>query len=256
MTLLTVTRLTKKFGGITAVDNFDAHIEPGGVHGLIGPNGSGKSTILNLISGIYRPTGGAITMGGIDVARLMPHERSRVGIGRTFQNIRLFPTLTVLQNVALGRVALETGSLFGVLMNSKHVRSETSESEKKAMDALRFMGMDGFADELPRNLPYGHQRLVEIARVLASDPKLMLLDEPAAGLNSSEKKDLGRILTRICDNFGATILLVEHDMRLLMSVSRTVSVVNFGRLVATGPSADVQANAEVKKAYLGEGALL
>ena len=118
------------------------------------------------------------------------------------------------------------------------------------------MGIEAFADELPRNLPYGYQRLVEIARVLASDPKLMLLDEPAAGLNSSEKKELGRILTKICDAFGATILLVEHDMRLLMSVSQTVSVVNFGRLVATGPSADVQANAEVKKAYLGEGALL
>ena len=256
MTLMTMTRLPKKFGGLTAVDNFDAQIEPGGVHGLIGPNGSGKSTILNLISGIYRPTGGAITMGGIDVTRLMPHERSRVGIGRTFQNIRLFPTLTVLQNVTLGRVALESGTFFGVLMNSKHVRAETAVSEAKGLEALRFMGIEAFANELPRNLPYGHQRLVEIARVLASDPKLMLLDEPAAGLNSSEKKDLGRILTRICDTFGATILLVEHDMRLLMSVSQTVSVVNFGRLVATGPSADVQANAEVKKAYLGEGALL
>ncbi|MCW5690911.1 MAG: ABC transporter ATP-binding protein [Pseudolabrys sp.] len=256
MTLLTISRLTKKFGGLTAVDNFDAQIEPGGVHGLIGPNGSGKSTILNLISGIYRPTSGAITMGGTDVTRLMPHERSRVGIGRTFQNIRLFPTLTVLQNVTLGRVALESGTLFGVLFDTKHVRAETEVSEQKAMEALRFMGIDAFANELPRNLPYGHQRLVEIARVLASDPKLMLLDEPAAGLNSSEKKDLGVILTRICDSFGATILLVEHDMRLLMSVSQTVSVVNFGRLVATGPSADVQANPEVKKAYLGEGALL
>lgn len=256
MTLLKMTRLTKKFGGLTAVDSFDAEIKAGGVHGLIGPNGSGKSTILNLISGIYRPTSGAITMGGTDVTRLMPHERSRVGIGRTFQNIRLFPTLTVLQNVTLGRVALESGTFLGVLMNSRHVRAETEVSQKKALEALRFMGLDAFADELPRNLPYGHQRLVEIARVLASDPKLMLLDEPAAGLNSSEKKDLGRILTKICDAFGATILLVEHDMRLLMSVSQTVSVVNFGRLVATGPSADVQANAEVKKAYLGEGAML
>lgn len=256
MTHLAMSNLTKKFGGLTAVDNFSVNINAGEVHGLIGPNGSGKSTILNLISGIYRPSSGTITMGGTDVTRLMPHERSRVGIGRTFQNIRLFPTLTVLQNVTLGRVGLESGTLAGILMNSRHVRSETDESQKKAMAALEFMGVKAFADELPRNLPYGHQRLVEIARVLASDAKLMLLDEPAAGLNSSEKRELGRMLTKISDAFNATILLVEHDMRLLMSVSQTVSVVNFGRLVATGPSAEVQANPEVIKAYLGEDALL
>lgn len=253
MTLLGIRQLTKRFGGITAVDALSIDVKQGGVHGLIGPNGSGKSTILNLISGIYRPTSGAITLSGTEVTRLMPHERTRVGIGRTFQNIRLFPALTVLQNVTIGRAALQHGSLMGVMVNSRFVRREVEETEDRAIRALRFMGIERCAGDFPRNLPYGHQRLVEIARVLASDSKLMLLDEPAAGLNSSEKKDLGQILTRICDVYGGTILLVEHDMRLLMSVSQTVSVINFGRLVATGPTAEVQSNPEVIKAYLGEG---
>jgi ABC-type branched-subunit amino acid transport system ATPase component len=253
MTLLAIKNVTKRFGGLTAVDELNVDVQRGGVHGLIGPNGSGKSTILNLISGIYRPTSGSITLGGTEVTRLMPHERSRVGIGRTFQNIRLFPTLTVLQNVVLGRVAMQRGSLLGIVFNSRLVRAEVEEARWRAIEALRFMGIENCANEHPKNLPYGHQRLVEIARVLASEAKLMLLDEPAAGLNSSEKKELGQILTRICDTFGATMLLVEHDMRLLMSVSQAVSVINFGRLVTTGRTAEVQANPEVIKAYLGEG---
>jgi branched-chain amino acid transport system ATP-binding protein len=254
MTLLAISNLTKRFGGLTAVDSLNIEVTAGNVHGLIGPNGSGKSTILNLISGIYRPTGGSIKLGGRELTRLKPNERARAGIGRTFQNIRLFPTLTVLENVMLGRVTQQRGSLLGIVLNSPLVRREVKETRDRAFEALRFMGMDGFAEELPRNLPYGHQRLVEIARVLASGCKLMLLDEPAAGLNSSEKKDLGQILTRICDVFGATILLVEHDMRLLMSVSQTVSAVNFGKLIVTGRTADVQADSQVIKAYLGEGA--
>lgn len=253
MTLLAITNLTKKFGGLTAVDALNIEVEVGGVHGLIGPNGSGKSTVLNVISGIYRPTSGTISLGGTEVTRLMPHERIQVGIGRTFQNIRLFPTLTVLQNVMLGRVALQRGSLLGIVFNSGFVRREVKEARERAVEALRFMGIERWAEEFPKNLPYGHQRLVEIARVLASESKLMLLDEPAAGLNSAEKKDLGQMLTRICDVFGATMLLVEHDMRLLMSVSQTVSVINFGRLVATGSTAEIQSNPEVIKAYLGEG---
>lgn len=255
MTLLAIKNLTKRFGGLTAVDALNVDVHSGGVHGLIGPNGSGKSTILNLISGIYRPSNGSIALNGSEVTRLMPHERTRVGIGRTFQNIRLFPTLTVLQNVGLGRVAMQRSSLMGIMFNSKAVRAEVEETERRAIEALRFMGIENCANEHPRNLPYGHQRLVEIARVLASEAKLMLLDEPAAGLNSSEKKELGSLLTRICDVFGATMLLVEHDMKLLMSVSQTVSVINFGRLVATGPTSEVQANPEVIKAYLGESGL-
>lgn len=253
MTLLAIKNLTKKFGGLTAVDALSIDVNPGGVHGLIGPNGSGKSTVLNIISGLYRPTSGSVSLSGAEVTRLMPHERTRVGIGRTFQNIRLFPTLTVLQNVMMGRVALQQGSLLGIMVNSRLVRREAEETRERAIEALRFMGIERCADEFPKNLPYGHQRLVEISRVLASDSKLMLLDEPAAGLNSSEKKELGQILTRICDVFGATMLLVEHDMRLLMSVSQTVSVINFGRLVATGATADIQSNPQVIKAYLGEG---
>jgi ABC-type branched-subunit amino acid transport system ATPase component len=253
MTVLAIKNITKRFGGLTAVDALNIEVHRGGVHGLIGPNGSGKSTILNLISGIYRPSSGSITLNGTEVTRLMPHERSRVGIGRTFQNIRLFPTLTVLQNVVLGRVAMQRGSLLGIMFNSRLVRTEVEEAKSKANEALRFMGIENCANEHPKNLPYGHQRLVEIARVLASEAKLMLLDEPAAGLNSSEKKELGQILTRICDVFGATMLLVEHDMKLLMSVSQTVSVINFGRLVTTGRTVEVQANPEVIKAYLGEG---
>ncbi|MER2535036.1 MAG: ABC transporter ATP-binding protein [Rhizobiaceae bacterium] len=253
MTLLSITNLTKRFRGLTAVDSLNIAVVAGGVHGLIGPNGSGKSTILNLISGIYRPTAGSIKLGGRELTRLKPNERARAGIGRTFQNIRLFPTLTVIENVMLGRVTQQQGSLLGIVLNSPFVRREVDETRTRAVEALRFMGMEAFADEHPRNLPYGHQRLVEIARVLASGSQLMLLDEPAAGLNSSEKKDLGLLLTRICDVFGATILLVEHDMRLLMSVSQTVSAVNFGKLIATGRTADVQADQQVITAYLGEG---
>lgn len=253
MTLLAIKNLTKRFGGLTAVDSLTIDVESGGVHGLIGPNGSGKSTVLNLISGIYRPTEGSIALSGAEITGLKPNQRARVGVGRTFQNIRLFPTLTVLQNVMLGRVTQQHGSLMGIVLNSPVVRREVKETTDRAREALRFMGIDMFADEFHRNLPYGHQRLVEIARVLASGAKLMLLDEPAAGLNSSEKKNLGHLLTRMCDVFGSTVLLVEHDMRLLMSVSRTVSAVNFGKLIVTGSTANVQSDPDVIKAYLGAG---
>jgi ABC-type branched-subunit amino acid transport system ATPase component len=255
VTLLKIEKLSKKFGGVTAVDSLNIDVQPGGVHGLIGPNGSGKSTILNLISGIYRPTAGSISMSGTDVTRLMPHQRAGVGIGRTFQNIRLFPTLTVLQNVMMGRVSQQRGSLLGILFGSAFVRREVEELKERATEAVRFMGIERWIDDLPGNLPYGHQRLVEIARVLASDARLLLLDEPAAGLNSSEKKELGQMLTHISDHFSSTILLVEHDMRLLMSISHTVSVLNFGRLVVTGTTAEVQSNPLVIKAYLGDGIL-
>jgi ABC-type branched-subunit amino acid transport system ATPase component len=253
MTLLAIKNLTKRFGGLTAVDSLTINVEAGGVHGLIGPNGSGKSTILNLVSGIYRPTDGSISLTGTELIGLRPNERARAGVGRTFQNIRLFPALTVLQNVMLGRVTQQRASMIRIILDSPSFRREVMETRNAAIEALCFMGMETFIDEFPGNLPYGHQRLVEIARVLASGSRLMLLDEPAAGLNSSEKKNLGHLLTRMCDTFGSTILLVEHDMRLLMSVSRTVSAVNFGKLIATGPTADVQSDPGVIKAYLGEG---
>ncbi|RUZ72710.1 ABC transporter ATP-binding protein [Mesorhizobium sp. M7A.F.Ca.US.006.01.1.1] len=253
MTLLAIRNLTKRFGGLTAVDSLTINVKSGGVHGLIGPNGSGKSTVLNLISGIYRPTEGSIALSGAEITGIKPNQRAKIGVGRTFQNIRLFPTLTVLENVMLGRVTQQRSSPMGIILNSPLMRREVEETTEMARKALRFMSMEAFANEYHRNLPYGHQRLVEIARVLASGAKLMLLDEPAAGLNSSEKKNLGSLLTRMCDVFGSTVLLVEHDMRLLMSVSSTVSAVNFGKLIVTDSTANVQSNPDVIKAYLGAG---
>lgn len=234
--------LQKHFGGVKAVDGVSIRVARGQVHALIGPNGSGKTTTLNVLNGIYRPSGGRILVDGRDVTALAPNERAAHGVGRTFQNIRLFPSMTVLENVMIG----------GQRRNNPIGPGEAVLRER-AMSALAFVDMASKADVVVKNLPYGHQRLVEIARALAGHPKLLLLDEPAAGLNQTEKVELAGLLKRLRGH-GITIFLIEHDMGLIQQVSDTISVLNFGRKIAEGKPADVLRHPDVIAAYLGKDA--
>lgn len=240
--LLTVTDLHKHFGGVRAIDGLDLQVHSGTVHALIGPNGSGKTTALNVISGIYRPTKGTVTFRGHAVAGDRPHTIARRGLARTFQLIRLCDSMTVLENVVLGAQIRPGGR-----RNRKALNTE-------ALDALQFLGLTERAHEAARQLPYGLQRKVEIARAIATGPALLLLDEPAAGLNSREKQDLVELLRRMVDR-GITILIIEHDMGLIESVADRITVLNFGRKIAEGPPTEVLRNPDVIAAYLGEQSL-
>ncbi len=236
--ILEVSDLSKHFGGLRAVDAVDLVIIGGSVHALIGPNGSGKTTTLNLLSGIYRPTSGNIRLGGRDVTGLAPHLLAAAGIGRTFQNIRLFHSLTSFENVLIGSFRAGSGL-------------DAAARRERAMAALDFVGMAARAHDQVASLPYGHQRLVEIARALAANPSLLLLDEPAAGLNLTEKQNLVALLRRLRGH-GLTILLIEHDMDLVEQVSDRISVLNFGRRIADGTPSEVLRHPDVVAAYLGE----
>ncbi len=236
--ILEVDGLSKHFGGLRAVDEVDLVIESGSVHALIGPNGSGKTTTLNLLSGIYRPTAGRIRLGGREVAGLAPHLLASAGMGRTFQNIRLFHSLTAFENVLIGSFRAGSGS-------------DAKSRRARALAALDFVGMAARAAVVVSSLPYGHQRLVEIARALAANPTLLLLDEPAAGLNLTEKQNLVALLRRLRGH-GLTILLIEHDMDLVEQVSDRITVLNFGRRIADGTPDEVLRHPDVVAAYLGE----
>ncbi|MDB5511832.1 MAG: transporter related, partial [Enterovirga sp.] len=238
-TVLEVRTLSKHFGGLKAVDEIDVVIRRGGVHALIGPNGSGKTTTLNVLSGLYRATGGKIFLNGRDITDLPPHARTVAGLGRTFQNIRLWRSMTALENVMIG--AEREGS---------PVLNDSAALVARARAALAFVGLDGRADELVSGFSYGHQRAIEIARALASDPVLLLLDEPGAGLNSTEKVELRDLLRRISAR-GLTILIIDHDMTLVSEVAQHITVLNFGRRIADGYSADVLRHPDVIAAYLG-----
>lgn len=238
-TVMEVRGLSKHFGGLKAVDEVDLTIKRGGVHALIGPNGSGKTTTLNVLSGLYRATAGTIKLNGQDVTDLPPHARTRAGLGRTFQNIRLWRSMTALENVMVG--AERPGSPIG---------NDPAALLARARAALAFVDLEDRADEVVANFSYGHQRAVEIARALAGDPVLLLLDEPGAGLNSSEKVDLRNLLKRISAR-GLTILIIDHDMTLVSEVAQHITVLNFGRRIADGYSADVLKHPDVIAAYLG-----
>jgi branched-chain amino acid transport system permease protein len=238
-TLLELDRLAKHFGGLKAVDGIEMKVERGTVHALIGPNGSGKTTSLNVVSGIYKPTAGRVVLEGEDVSLLRPHQRAGKGVGRTFQNIRLFATMSALENVMVG--AQRRGN--PIAPGDKALRA-------RAMSALGFVGLADRAHVIVRNLPYGHQRLVEIARVLAGHPRLLLLDEPAAGLNQTEKMELVALLRRLRGH-GLTIFLIDHDMGLVEKVSDRITVLNFGRRIAEGSPQQVLRDPDVIAAYLG-----
>jgi len=239
--ILNLINLQKHFGGLRAVDGIDLRVEAGTVHALIGPNGSGKTTSLNVVNGIYKPTAGRIDFDGTDITQLTPHERAGLGMGRTFQNIRLFQTMTALENVMVGGQR-----------DNNPMEAGGDALVTRALAALDFVGVLNRAQMIVRNLPYGHQRLVEIARALAAHPKLLLLDEPGAGLNQTEKQALVALLKRLRGH-GLTIFLIDHDMGLVEKVSDTITVLNFGKKIAEGSPQDVLRHPDVIAAYLGEG---
>ena len=252
MTLLNVNNLSISFGGLRAVDDFSLKIEEGELYGLIGPNGAGKTTVFNLLTGVYKPNEGLIKLGDKDITGLNTVDINKAGIARTFQNIRLFKELSVLDNV---KVALHNQYSYSTISSVLHLPSYykvEKEMDAKAIELLKVFDLDGQKDFLASNLPYGQQRKLEIVRALATNPKLLLLDEPAAGMNPNETGELMDTIRFVRDNFNMTILLIEHDMKLVSGICEELTVLNFGRVLTQGKTKDVLSNPEVIKAYLGD----
>ena len=252
MAMLEVTSLGISFGGLRAVDELSMKIEKGGLVGLIGPNGAGKTTVFNMLTGVYRPTDGGIRLDGQNLVGKKPHEICKLGVARTFQNIRLFSNLTVLDNVKTGLHNEITYSLAESLFHIGSYRKKERQMDERAMELLGVFGLESMADYKAANLPYGKQRKLEIARALATDPKLLLLDEPAAGMNPNETGELMETIELVRKKFGVTVLLIEHDMKLVSGICEYLYVLNFGRLLAEGTPSEVLQNPEVVTAYLGE----
>jgi branched-chain amino acid transport system ATP-binding protein len=248
--LLEVRGLVKRFGGVTAVNALNMTVRAGDIHALIGPNGSGKTTTLNVISALYRADGGSIRFDDGELAGLPAHAIARLGVARTFQNIRLFGELSVVENVMIGRHVRTRVGFIGALLPGGATAREERETRENAHELLRFVGLEHVAGAPARSLPYGDQRRVEIARALASEPRLLLLDEPAAGMNPAETDTLVSLLRSIRER-GTTLLLIEHDMNLVMSVSDCITVLNFGQHIAEGPPVEIARNPDVITAYLG-----
>ncbi|GAB4296308.1 MAG: ABC transporter ATP-binding protein [Desulfuromonadia bacterium] len=250
--MLEVRGVTQQFGGITALSDVSFTIEEGSIHGVIGPNGAGKTTLFNIISGIYSQTGGRILFRGVDISGRPVHEFARIGIVRTFQNIELFGSLTVLENVKVGLHTRSKSGLFSCMFRTPWQIREERTITGRALDALSFCGIDDLADKTASTLPFGKGRILEIARALAVEPSLILMDEPAAGLNNRETRELAQLIRKIRER-GVTVVLVEHDMELVMDICDRIVVLNRGTLLAEGTPREIQENPEVIAAYLGEG---
>ncbi|MCA0452912.1 MAG: ABC transporter ATP-binding protein [Chloroflexi bacterium] len=254
MGILEVNNLTKKFGGLTAVSDVSISIDEGSISAIIGPNGAGKTTLFNLLTGIYKPDTGTIKFDNRSLVGLRPDQVNAAGMSRTFQSIRLFPGMTVFENVMVGMHSRLNVSLLQTLTRLGGFNAQEKHVREKAVELLKFVGLGDKGDEVSRNLPYGDQRRVEIARALASDPKLILLDEPTAGMNPNESVEAMTLFRRVRDERGVTVVLIEHDMRVVMGISERISVLDYGQKIAEGTPAEIRANPRVVEAYLGRRA--
>ncbi|HFI0302470.1 TPA: ABC transporter ATP-binding protein [Streptococcus suis] len=251
MVLLEVKDLTKNFGGLTAVGDVTMELHEGELVGLIGPNGAGKTTLFNLLTGVYEPSEGTITLAGTLLNGKAPSKIASLGLGRTFQNIRLFKNMTVLENVLIGLGNHGKAEVFASFFRLPAFYKNEESLKTKAIELLKIFDLDGDADTLAKNLPYGQQRRLEIVRALATEPKILFLDEPAAGMNPQETTELTQLIRKIKEEFNITIMLIEHDMSLVMEVTERIYVLEYGRLIAHGTPAEIRSNKRVIEAYLG-----